>query len=152
MDIGSSMAKKNQEKTNATIDRYADKLRKSLQHLSYSYAKVLQLSTNVGLMDEETLETWESFTARFSRAVDLFLTKYARAVVMQEDPGFSGTVRDFADYAEKLGLIESSDQWMEFRGFRNIIVHEYEDDDLQQNLEDLRRLTPVVLAVAAKLP
>lgn len=41
---------------------------------------------------------------------------------------------------------------MEFRGFRNIIVHEHEDDDIQQNLEVLRRLTPVVLNICSKLP
>ena len=103
-------------------------------------------------MDEETLETWESFTARVSRTVDLFLTKYVRAIVLEEDPGFSGSVRDFADFAEKLGLIESSDQWMLFRGFRNVLVHEYEDDDLKQNLEDLRRLAPIVLNIAGHLP
>lgn len=145
------MFQNKKEKAGSAIDAYAAKLKKSLKHLSYSYGKILQLSTDVKHMDEETLETWESFTARFSRTVDLFLTKYVRAVVLKEDPGFSGTVRDFADYAEKLRLIESSDQWMEFRGFRNIIVHEYEDEDLQQNLEDLRRLAPIVLAVAAKL-
>ena len=102
-------------------------------------------------MDDATLETWESFTARFSRTVDLFLTKYLRAVILKEDPGFSGTVRDFVDFAEKLGLLESADQWMEFRGFRNILFYEYEDDDLQQNLEDLRRLAPTVLNVQRKL-
>ena len=139
-------------KTNASIVAYAAKLKKSLRHLSYSYAKVQLLSAAVGPMDDETLETWESFTARFSRTVDLFLTKYLRAVVLKEDPGFSGTIRDYADFGEKLGLIESSDQWMEFRGFRNVIVHEYEDEDLQKNLEDLRRLAPIVLNIAAHLP
>lgn len=134
-----------------SIDVYGEKLQKSLKHLIYSYNKVQKLTAQVAVMDEETLETWESFTSRFSRTVDLFLTKYLRAIVLKEDPGFTGSVRDFADYGEKLGLIESADQWMEFRGFRNIIVHEYEDDDLQQNLEDLRRLTPVVLNIRSKL-
>lgn len=139
-------------KSNAIIVAYAAKLKKSLRHLSYSYAKVQKLSAAVAQMDDETLETWESFTARFSRTVDLFLTKYLRAVVLKEDPGFSGTIRDYADYGEKLGLIDSSDQWMEFRGFRNVIVHEYEDEDLQKNLEDLRRLAPIVLSIATHLP
>lgn len=136
---------------NRSIAAYAAKLQKSLRHLAYSYGKVQKLSADVPRMDDDTLETWESFTARLSRTVDLFLTKYVRAVVLKEDPGFSGSVRDYADYAEKIGLIDSADQWMEFRGFRNVIVHEYEDDDLQQNLEDLRRLAPIVLNLAALL-
>lgn len=136
---------------NSATGKYEQKVLKSLKHLAYSYRKVQSLSSDVSTMDDETLEVWESFTARFSRTVDLFLTKYVRAVVLRDDPGFSGSVRDFADYAEKLKLIASADQWMEFRGFRNIIVHEYEESELQQNLEDLRRLAPVVLAVEALL-
>lgn len=131
----------------AAIERYKSKVLSSLKHLAYSYRKVQSLSADPATMDDETLEVWESFTARFSRTVDLFLTKYVRAVVLADDPGFSGSVRDFADYAEKLKLIDSADQWMEFRGFRNIIVHEYEESELQQNLQDLRRLAPVVLAI-----
>ena len=38
-----------------------------------------------------------------------------------------------------------------FRGFRNLIVHEYEEDELAQNLDDLRRFAPEVLAIGAKL-
>jgi hypothetical protein len=135
----------------SAIEKYKQKVLKSLKHLAYSYHKVQSLSSDVSTMDDETLEVWESFTARFSRTVDLFLTKYVRAVVLRDDPGFSGSVRDFADYAEKLELIASADQWMEFRGFRNIIVHDYEESELQQNLEDLRRLASVVLAVEAQL-
>ena len=102
-------------------------------------------------MDDEILETWESFTARFSRVVNLFLTKLLRCLVLRNDPGFEGTLRDFVNQGEKLGLVESANQWMTFRGFRNIIAHEYEEDELKQNFEDLRRLTPVVIAIESKI-
>lgn len=138
------MSAKNPSKT---LGIYSAKLEKSLKRLEYSYLKVKSLPVDVANMDDESLEVWESFTSRFSRTVDIFLTKYVRAMVLQDDPGFSGTVRDFADYAEKLGLLDSADQWMEFRGFRNLIVHDYQDEELGKNFEDLRQLTPIVLAI-----
>lgn len=149
--LGMEKYRMNKKSSSVTLTLYGEKLKKSLAHLRYSLHKVEKLSAEVAHMDEETLETWESFTSRFSRTVDIFLTKYVRAAVLKDDPGFSGSVRDFADYAEKIGLLASADQWMEFRGFRNLIVHEYEDVDLQKNLEDLRRLAPVVLAIEQHL-
>ena len=96
----------------AEIDRvsqeYAKKLKKALEHLRYSHNKVRRLPTDSSKLDEEQLETWESFSARFARVVDLFLTKYLRAVVLQDDPGFEGSLRDFVNQAEKIGLIGSA--------------------------------------------
>ncbi len=129
------------------LEAYRRKLIKALDHLAYSNAKVRTLTASPIAMDEESLETWESFTARFSRVVDLFLTKYVRAKVLENDPGFSGTIRDFVDQGEKLGLLDSADRWMEYRGFRNIIVHEYDEDELEENFHSLREAALHVLGI-----
>ncbi len=93
---------------NLVIQEYAKKLKKALEHLRYSHNKVRRLPADSSKLDEEQLETWESFAARFARVVDLFLTKYLRAVVLQDDPGFEGSLRDFVNQAEKIGLIGSA--------------------------------------------
>jgi hypothetical protein len=131
-------------------DKYRRKVQKSLAHLQYSYDKVLLLSTDMTALDEETLETWESFTARFSRAVDLFLSKYLKAVVLENDPGFQGSLRDFVDQGEKLGVVDSADKWMELRKFRNLIAHEYEEEELGRIFREMRDLTPQILSVSSK--
>jgi uncharacterized protein YutE (UPF0331/DUF86 family) len=79
------------------------------------------------------------------------LTNFLRAVVLKNDPGFAGTLRDAVDIGEKLGLVDSADLWMELRGFRNLIAHEYEEDELERNFSDMRALTPRVLAIRVKL-
>ncbi|MFH1727494.1 MAG: hypothetical protein ABIA04_03655 [Pseudomonadota bacterium] len=104
---------------------YARMLSKALQHLEYSYNKVVKLPADVKNLDEESLETWESFSSRFTRVVDLFLTKYLKARVLVEDPGFDGTLRDYVNMGEKLELVEDADLWMELRELRNISAHEY---------------------------
>ena len=102
------------------IKKYETQIRSALSHFNYSYKKVLNLPIDVEKLDEESLETWESFSSRFSRVVDLFLTKYIRAKVLKEDPGFHGTLRDFVNYSKKMGLIKNSNLWMAMREVKNI--------------------------------
>lgn len=49
-----------------------NRLQKALDHLDYSFNKVKKLSTDPKQMDDETLEVWESFSARFGRVSDIF--------------------------------------------------------------------------------
>lgn len=130
---------------------YAKKLKKALEHLRYSRDKVRRLPTDASKLDEEQLETWESFSARFSRVVDLFLTKYLRAVVLQDDPGFEGSLRDFVNQAEKIGLIASAQRWMAIRELRNITAHEYAEEELSGYFEQARKLADELLRVDAIL-
>ena len=128
------------------IEKYRTQLQKALKHLQYSFKKVNLLPTHPDQLDEEGLETWEGYCSRFVRVVDLFLTKYMRAKVLQDDPGFSGTLRDFVNQGEKLGLVDSADQWMVLRELRNIESHTYEDD-LDRFLTRSREQGPIVLSI-----
>lgn len=127
--------------------QFKSKLVEALDHLEYSFKKAQKLPLRPADLDEETMETWESFAARFARVSDLFLSKYLRALILVGDPGFEGALRDVADRAEKLKIINNADLWMEIRSLRNITAHEYEEDDLEQFFKDLLRLTPVVFEI-----
>ena len=120
---------------------------KALGHLEYSLKKVSKLPTRESEQDEETFETWESFSSRLPRVVDLFLTKYVRGYVLKNDPGFDGSLRDFVDQAEKLGLINSADQWMDFRRLRNTVVHEYAGEELENFFKDLKKAAKEVVKI-----
>jgi hypothetical protein len=98
----------NHRNLQALCQTYKIKLDKALQYLNYSFEKVKILPTNPESLDPESLETWESFSARFSRVADLFLTKYLKSYILAQDPGFEGSIRDFVNQAEKLGLIDSA--------------------------------------------
>jgi len=123
------------------------KLKKALAHLAYSYKKVTKLSPEVEKLDEEMLETWESFAARFARVCDIFLSRYLRTLVLIEDPGFSGTLRDFLNLAEKMGIISSTKDWLALRELRNITAHEYSDKDMGAFFLTLRQSCPHLLAI-----
>lgn len=127
------------------------KLLKALQHLEYSYKKILKLPEHPDQLDEESLETWESFAARFARVADIFLMKYLRAFVLQQDPGFTGSLRDFVNQAEKLNLIDDAEKWMRIRELRNISAHEYTDKDLVEFFKRLKQECPFLLVIKDKL-
>lgn len=135
----------------ALLQQQHDKLNKALGHLDYSYKKVSALSTEEDKLDEETLETWESFCARFTRVVDLFLTKYLRTFVLEQDPGFTGSLRDFVNQGEKFDLLKDAKNWMRIRELRNITAHEYTSEDLAKFLETLREYARQRLSLKTSL-
>lgn len=124
---------------------------KALERLAYSYAKVKNLPLNADKFDNETLETWESFSARFARASDIFLSQYIRTYILMTDPGFRGTMRDFLDSAEKIGLIDNARAWMEIRELRNISAHEYTEEDLAAVFKRLLKECPRLLSIQEKI-
>lgn len=123
------------------------KLLKAIGHLDYSYRKVNQLSLHLGELSEENLETWESFTTRFARVADIFLTRFLRAYVLNNDPGFQGSLRDFVNQGEKLGIIDNANAWMGIRELRNITAHEYTDEEIALFFERIRSETPRLLKI-----
>lgn len=133
------------------LNNYRQKLLKALSHLEYSYRKIMMLPDDVSVLDEETLETWESFCARFARVSEIFLTRYLRSYILFTDPGFTGTLRDFVNQGEKLGLIDDSRAWMSIRELRNITSHDYSETDLTQFFIRLKNETPRLLAIKDKL-
>lgn len=128
-----------------------DKLLKAVKHLDFSYKKISLLPADARILDEEQLETWESFATRFSRVVDIFLIKYLRTFVLQDDPGFQGSLRDFVNQAEKLNLIDSTDYWMKLRELRNLTAHDYNEEELSDFFEELKKYAPQLISTSSSL-
>jgi len=126
-------------------------LRKALEHLAYSHAKVSDLSTDALTLSSENLETWEGLVARFGRASDLFTSQFLRTLLLREDPGFRGSLRDLLNQAEKFGWIGSARAWLEIRELRNASVHEYRAAKISELLEAVRKRVPDVLAIERTL-
>ncbi len=129
---------------------FEEQLRKALSYLAYSHKKIQKLPDSAKLLDEESLETWESYCARFSRVADIFSMKYLRLLILEEDPGFSGSFRDYMNKAAKLNLIDDVDLWLEIRGLRNLSAHEYADDEMTAFLKQIKRYTPILLNIKDK--
>jgi hypothetical protein len=130
---------------------YYSKIVKSLKYLEYSYNRTLSMPTNPAKMSDAQLEAWDGFASRFARSSDIFLSKYIRSFILKDDPAFDGGFRDQLNRAEKLGLIEDANVWMEIRELRNATVHEYSDQDLEKIFEKFRKFSLLLLELPKKL-
>lgn len=133
------------------VGYYYTKIVKSLKYLNYTFQKVQRLSTNPAQLTEDQLEMWDGFATRFARTSDIFLSKYIKAYVQFDDPAFDGRFKDYLNRAEKFKLIESIEPWVEIRALRNVVVHEYSDEDLEIILKKMIQFTPLILELEKKL-
>ena len=111
--------------------------------LLYSYDRCRGLTVKTDL-DNETMERFEALTARFSRLSDIMTQKVFRTLdaLDLED---RGTVRDRINRAEKRGIIESADDFVEIRMVRNEIAHEYRSETILEIFERVLTLTPFLM-------
>ena len=92
------------------------------------FAKPFTTESARGLRQDEALaERVDAFVARFSRLQDTLGDKLLPAllIALGED---RRTLVDRLDQAEKLGWIDSAEEWMTIRQLRNQMIHEYIED------------------------
>jgi hypothetical protein len=115
-------------------------LEKSLLVLEESYNRCKKIGLKDSYSSEELVE-FEALTSRFARRVDILTSRFIRSLLnyLREE---KRTLIDVANYLEKLGLVDSADEFLELRDIRNLIAHEY----VFENLNDL------FFAVLEKIP
>jgi len=118
-------------------------LKNACSVLEYSYQKCLKIGVPPGLSNEE-LESFEALTSRFARLSDIIIQKIFRYIDTL-DLEKQGTVRDRINRAEKRGIIDSANDFIEIRMLRNEISHEYQSETIYAIFEKVKELTPVLL-------
>lgn len=94
------------------------------------------------LCDDVGIDRLESFGAKFSRMQDTVVDKLIPAVLQAAGERPAAAI-DNLERLEGLELIDRADEWLEMRGLRNRLVHEYIDRpaDLAPALERACRFT-----------
>jgi len=111
--------------------------------LEYSYKNCKKIGVKEGYSLTE-LDHFEAFTSRFARLSDIVIQRVFRLIdrIELED---EGTVRDRINRAEKKGLIESADTFVQIRIVRNDIAHEYHIEALRDIYKKTLELSPYIL-------
>jgi len=114
-------------------------LMRSLDSLKLSVEKVSNIGQKKAYTFEE-LESFDSLTSKFARTSDIFLQKILRTIwaLLHET---QMPLIDVLNKAEKLSLIESSDQLIEIRDIRNQIAHEYLPEAIQELVPEVIELS-----------
>ena len=114
----------------------------------------LALAQTLKQLDIDPLlaERLDAFVSRFGRLQDTVTDKLLPALLQaMAEP--RGAALENLDQAEKLGWLDSADQWLEMRKLRNQMVHEYIEDRvvLTDALQAGHAFVPMMLAVASRL-
>lgn len=114
----------------------------------------LALAQTLKQLDIDPLlaERLDAFVSRFGRLQDTVTYKLLPALLQaMAEP--RGAALENLDRAEKLGWLDSADQWLEMRKLRNQMVHECIEDRvvLTDALQAGHAFVPMMLAVASRL-
>lgn len=112
--------------------------------LETSYEKCSRIGAT-GDYDDDELDRFEALTSRFARLSDIVIQKMFR-LIDEMDLDSAGTVRDRINRAEKKGLIEDADVFVEIRTLRNSIAHEYLPEAVREMFPKVLSLTPSLLS------
>ena len=112
-------------------------VRKECNHLVTTdqrlFGQPLTLEQVTGLEETPDLaERVEAFVGRFGRLQDTLGDKLLPLLLVALGEKSTAAI-DNLDRAERLGLLESADEWMTMRQLRNQMVHEYVEDPVVLN-------------------
>ncbi len=108
---------------------------------SWEDCQIINYKSNLSM---EELDRLELLSSRFSRFTDFMIQRIFRLIDVI-DLESSGTVRDTINRAEKKGLTDSADAFIQARILRNKIAHEYVEKVMKEIFEETIRLTPTLL-------
>ena len=91
---------------------------------SFDLNRVKQMDIDIDLS-----ERVDAFVGRFSRLQDTVGDKLLPQLLTVLGEKVESVI-DNLDRAEKLGFLDSSDEWMSIRNLRNQMIHEYIEDPL----------------------
>jgi len=137
------------KQTQELLKEQARELIDACSILRYSFQRCSK-TEDLSDLDNAQLERFEALTARFSRASDLLIQRVLRTIAILELEEI-GTVRDRINMAEKMGLIESADTFVQIRMLRNEISHEYKPESVFDIFERVLALTPALLDATNKI-
>ncbi len=92
----------------------------------------------------EEMESFDSLTSKFRRTSDLYTQKVLRTIWMLLHEPFVPFI-DLLNKAEKVRIIQSSDQLLEIRDLRNQITHEYIPEAITDLVPDVIDFCEVLL-------
>jgi hypothetical protein len=105
-------------------------------------------------MNDETVQDWDQFVLRYTKLQDAIGSRLFPAVLtLLQEPYEDKPMIDKLNRLEKLGYLESVDQWNQLRIVRNHFAHDYPSDDALKvaYLNDAVRAVPTLEALLEKI-
>lgn len=129
--------------------RHADRLAWAMAQLRDKFPLT---ASDIKALSDDQLAVLDQFSTRFAKLQDAMGTKLFPAVLeLSKEPGDYSAFLDKLNRLEKIGAIESTEQWLLLREMRNQFAHDYPDDsELQAAILNKSYLLAAVLLTALK--
>lgn len=114
----------------AHLSRKLGALRRLIRHLEYSRNRLAYPISSVDALDETELESVSALVERFGKLQDLLGNVFREMLVLSGEDAMD--MNDVLVRLEKLGVLDSADDWRALRVLRNLGAHDYDDDDLDK--------------------
>ncbi|WP_297444269.1 hypothetical protein [Desulfurobacterium sp.] len=124
-------------------------LNKSIYWLKRSIQRV-KAAGNFENPSEEQLEIIEALMNRYSRAVDILISKVLRSLDYLELEEINRKL-DIVIRAEKRGFVEDYNILIEMKDLRNELAHEYLEERLRDRLEEVIEKSKKLFEVADEI-
>lgn len=132
-------------------------IRKECRHLAATDQRLFSDTAPINRFSElesnpDLAERVEAFVGRFGRLQDTVGDKLLPLLLTAMGER-SAAVIDNLDRAERLGLLDSAEEWVTIRNLRNQMVHEYVEDIavLASALQNGHQFVPVLIATGEKM-
>lgn len=135
----------NKEKVNIELlIESIDTLTFSIQWFKKSVDRCSSIVLKSEFSNPSDFEALETLTARFARSVDILTSKVYRSIDKVEMNN-GKTLIEVIEFLEKIGVVTSFQQTKRLKELRNDIVHEYQQDDLNDLFRSIYKSSAILL-------
>lgn len=111
--------------------RHADRLAWAMSQLTRKFPLSAEA---IATLNDTELAVLDQFSTRFAKLQDVMGAKLFPAILeLTKEQGHYPAFLDKLNQLEKIGAIESADQWLILREMRNEFSHDYPDDPALQS-------------------
>ena len=127
------------------FEKNLELLKKQIRWLEISIVDIV----DAGIKDDFSIEEFGRFEiacSRFSRSINFLIRKVFRSI---DDYEFvnQGSLVDVVNNAHKRALFDDIEELRLMKDLRNMIVHEYIEDELIQVFKDVYKFAPKLLTI-----
>lgn len=112
----------------AHLSRKLGAVRRLAHHLEYSRNRLPYPISSVDVLDDAELESVSALVERFGKLQDLLGNVFREMLVLSGED--TTDMNDVLSRLEKVGVLDSADDWRALRMLRNLGAHDYDVNDL----------------------
>jgi len=135
----------------AHLTRKFEAIKRMVGHLQYSRQRLPYPLPSLNGLNESSLESISALVERFGKLQDLLGNVFREILVLSGEDATD--MNDVLSRLEKIGVLDSADDWRALRALRNLGAHDYDDDDAGKTgfVNELAAQSAILVDIAGRV-